>query len=171
MIGKFFESINETVKKTFSFKGRATKKEFWCFFLFSVIVYILTILLLALILGAQSTFLNILALVVFGIIWLGITICSISLSVRRLHDLGLSGFWLWYLSPFGLPVVYMVYLLDLDSACERVVGKIHKIGYGWLGWLLAWLFWPCGASLTLFLLFLYDGKKEDNEFGPNPYQD
>ena len=117
MIGKFFESINETVKKTFSFKGRATKKEFWCFFLFSVIVYILTILLLALILGAQSTFLNILALVVFGIIWLGITICSISLSVRRLHDLGLSGFWLWYLSPFGLPVVYMVYLLDLDNAC------------------------------------------------------
>ena len=108
---------------------------------------------------------------IIAILYLAITVCYISLSVRRLHDLGLSGFWLWYLNPFGLPVVYMVYLLDLDSACNQVVEKIQKTGSTWLGWILAWLFWPVGAAATLFLLFLYNGKREDNEFGPNPYVD
>ena len=161
-------TLIETLKKTLSFKGRATKGEFWLFVLFVFLVSIVCSVLLALTAGS---ILGNIILGIIAILYLAITVCYISLSVRRLHDLGLSGFWLWYLNPFGLPVVYMVYLLDLDSACNQVVEKIQKTGSTWLGWILAWLFWPVGAAATLFLLFLYNGKREDNEFGPNPYVD
>ena len=161
-------TLIETLKKTLSFKGRATKGEFWLFVLFVFLVSIVCSVLLALTAGSILWNIN---LGIIAILYLAITVCYISLSVRRLHDLGLSGFWLWYLNPFGLPVVYMVYLLDLDSACNQVVEKIQKTGSTWLGWILAWLFWPVGAAATLFLLFLYNGKREDNEFGPNPYVD
>jgi len=161
-------SLIGTLKKTLSFKGRATKLDFWIFILFVVLLAIVAGALIGLTSG--SVLGNIVACV-FGVIYLAAFVCYISLAVRRLHDLGLSGFWLWYLNPFGLPVIYMVYLLDLDAASNRVVEKIRGVGSVWLGWILTWLFWPIGATITLFLLFLYSGKKEDNEFGPNPYKD
>lgn len=170
MIAKFFADIWNTLfgtfKKSLTFQGRATKKEFWLYVLFMVVVVIVFGLLTALTAGSV---LGYIVLGIAAIVYLAMIVCYISLSVRRLHDLGLSGFWLWYLNPIGLPVIYMVYLLDLDSACNRVVEKIQKTGSVWLGWILAWLFWPVGATATLLLLFLYKGKQEDNEFGPNPY--
>lgn len=153
-----------TLMKTVSFKGRASKGEFWLYILFMVLVAILSALLLMLTEG--SVLGNILAGAI-AIVFLALFVCYISVSVRRLHDLGFSGFWLWYLNPAGLPIVFMVYLLDLDTACNKVVEKILKIG-SIFGWILTWLFWPIGAPCALALLFLYDGKKEENEFGPAP---
>ena len=164
---KMISSLVDTLKKTVTFKGRATKADFWIFMLAVFLFTIVAALLIGLTAGSV---LGKILFAIFAIIYLAIFVCYISVSVRRLHDLGLSGFWLWYLNPFGLPVIYMVYLLDLDQASNRLIGKIQGIGSVWLGWILTWLFWPIGASITLFLLFLYDGKKEDNEFGPNPYK-
>jgi len=161
-------SLVDTLKKTLTFKGRATKADFWIFMLFVFVFGIVASLLIVLTGGSA---LGNIVLVILGLLYLALIVCYISVSVRRLHDLGLSGFWLWYLNPFGLPVIYMVYLLDLDRASNRVIEKIQATGSVWLGWILTWLFWPIGATITLFLLFLYDGKKEDNEFGPNPYKE
>ena len=170
MIAAFFKDIFETLlgtfKKTFSFKGRATRKEFWLYVLFSLIV---NIILGGLVILAEGSALCTALGVIMALVDLALLICYISVSVRRLHDLGLSGFWLWYLNPLGLPVIYMVYLLDMDNACNQVVDKIQKTGSTWLGWILAVLFWPVGAFACLFLLFLYSGKNEANEFGPSPY--
>ena len=160
------DSLIGTLKKSVTFKGRATKQEFWIFVLFEFVVNFVLLGLTALTIGSVA-----------GNILLGLTLLVdlvllvpyVSVSVRRLHDLNLAGFWLWYLNPIGLPVIFMVYLLDLDKASNLVIDKIQKIGSVWLGWILTWLFWPIGAGFTLFLLFLYDGKKEDNDFGPNPY--
>ena len=160
------QTIVSTLKKSFSFKGRATRKEFWLFWLFTFIVHLLLGVVALLLAGS-----------VLGTIWgiLSLIVCIallfpyISVAVRRFHDLGLSGFWFWYLNPFGLPVIFVVYLLGLDKIADRIVEKIQNVGSPWLGWILTWLFWPCGATVALILLFLYAGKKEDNEFGPNPY--
>ena len=161
------DSLIGTLKKSVTFKGRATKKEFWIFILFDVVVNFVLLGLTALTLGSiAGTILGVLTLLVN----IALLVPYISLSVRRLHDLDLSGFWLWYLNPVGLPVIFMVYLLDLDKASNLVIEKIQKIGSVWLGWILTFLFWPVGAGFTLFLLFLYDGKKADNDFGPNPYE-
>lgn len=161
-------SFVESLKKTLSFKGRATKWDFWIFVLFFVVYFLITGSLTYLFSLIHES-VGIAFLILFGITWLALFISGISLAVRRLHDLELSGFWLWYLNPSGLPIIFMVYLLDLDNGSDRVIEKINKTGYPWLGWILATLFWPVGALSTLFLMCLYDGKKEDNEFGPNPY--
>lgn len=159
------DSIVSTLKKSFSFAGRASRAEFW---LFTVAYYVLAIILClleGLFAGsAFGTIWGILSLIVL----VALLVPFVSVSVRRLHDLGLSGFWLWYLNPFGLPVIYVVYLLDLDQACNKLIEKISKVGSAWLGWILTIMFYPIGATVSLFLLFLYKGKPEDNEFGPCP---
>ena len=162
------ELLKSTLLKTFSFKGRATRKEYWIYFLFNSIV---SLILLGITLGgfAIHPVVGYIFFVPTLIVLIGLAICGISVAVRRLHDVGLSGFWFWYLNPCGLPVIYTVYLLNLDEASNLIIEKIQRIGSAWLGWILTLLFWPIGASAALLLLFLYAGKKADNEFGPNPY--
>ena len=155
----------DTLKKSVSFKGRASRFEFWLFF-FAVLLLNIIFGVLG-VLAAGSTLGTILC-IIFLLIDLVLLVPYISVSVRRLHDLGLSGFWLWYLNPCGLPVIFVVYLLDLDKACNALIAKIQNTGSVWLGWILTFLFWPAGSTMTLFLLFLYAGKKEENEFGPAP---
>jgi uncharacterized membrane protein YhaH (DUF805 family) len=164
---KMKNAVLDALKISFTFAGRATRKEFWSFYLFLFLVHVVFTVLAFLTEG------SILGTIV-GFLWvllaIALLIPYISVSVRRLHDLNMSGFWLWFLNPFGLPIVFVVYLLSLDPACDRLVEKIEKIGSPWLGWILSFLFWPVGAFISLFLLFLYAGKKEDNDFGANPYE-
>lgn len=175
IFGQMVSSIIKSLKKTFCFKGRATKLDFWSFFVFMIIVYFVFGVMFAFA-GWISSLIEMsfpaVIVALFEIILLiPLAICQLSLAVRRLHDLGLSGFWLFYLSPYGLPIIYMVYLLDLDKSSNRVVDKIAKVGSPWLGWILTILAWPIGSSVSLLLLFLYDGKDEENEYGPSPYRE
>ncbi len=96
-------------------------------------------------------------------------ISIISASVRRLHDLGLSGFWMWYMSCFGLPVLFVVSFLNLDDSCNMVLDRFVKCCNSWVAWLILPLFWLIGTPIVLFLLFLYKGRNEENRFGPSPY--
>ena len=171
---KMVTSIIDTLKKTLCFKGRATKLDYWTFILFCLLVDIVFVIL-----GGAASWLSakiemsfpaVLVLALFILVDIPLLLCLISLSVRRLHDLCLSGFWLFYLNPTGLPVIFMVYLLDLDPTGSRIIEKIEKVGSPWLGWILTFLFWPVGSGISLLLLFLYDGKDEENEYGPSPYQ-
>jgi len=158
-------SIVNTFKKSFSFEGRASRMDFWLFFALYLIVFLVLAGIGLLLVGSiMGTIWSILSLIV----QIALLIPYISVSVRRLHDLDLSGFWLWYLNPIGLPIIFVVYLLDLDPACNKLIDKISKVGSSWLGWILTILFFPVGACATLFLLFLYKGKPEDNSFGPAP---
>lgn len=163
------ESIKTALLKTFSFQGRATRKEYWGLVFFAAVV---NLILQGITAGAFAIHyvVGYIFAVPTVIVMIGLLISIISAGVRRLHDLGLSGFWFWYLNPCGLPVIYVVYLLNLDEASNQIIEKIQKIGSAWLGWILTFLFWPLGASAALLLLFLYAGKKADNEFGPNPYK-
>lgn len=75
----------------FDFKGRARRKEYWHFMLFFIIFSILVKLIgsiLDMMVGSYNLH-SILSLI-FSIITL---IPSISVSVRRLHDIGKSGWW------------------------------------------------------------------------------
>ena len=158
-----------TFKKCVTFAGRATRAEYWTYVLAEVLISIIAGVLYAMASALNISFLQFIFGVVLIIVMLLLTICHISLLVRRLHDLGLSGFWIWYLNPSGLPVIFVLYLLSLDTACEKVVSRIQGTGSPWLGWILTWLFWPFGSVVAMILLTLYKGKSEDNEFGPNPY--
>ena len=158
-----------TFKKWVTFAGRATRAEYWIYVLAEIIIFAILGVICAIVSASNIEPLDNIFYTLSAIVVLLLTICHISLLVRRLHDLSLSGFWVWYLNPSGLPVIFVLYLLGLDTACEKVVSKIQGTGSPWLGWILTWLFWPFGSVVAMILLTLYKGKSEDNEFGPNPY--
>ncbi len=72
------------------FTGRARRSEYWYFVLFNFIVSIL----IGLSLGVIAGLLNVPALVYLAYLWsLAVFIPSLAVSVRRLHDIGRSGWW------------------------------------------------------------------------------
>lgn len=101
---KYLERFLEIIRyclfeKYTSFKGRATRFEFWNFVLFMAIV-IIVVVSIGMICGCiyDNRFDD--SAIFFGV-WFGFIvnlglICPyVSVSVRRLHDIGFSGWWWW----------------------------------------------------------------------------
>ena len=82
----FLQSIETCFIKYVDFNGRASRPEFWWFYLFITICWIVGFTL---------------GPVVESIIILGLVIPYISVTARRLHDRGHSGWWqILYIVPF-----------------------------------------------------------------------
>src|SRR4051812_17078147 len=75
----FMESVKTCFAKFVDFSGRAVRSEFWWFFLFYVLVSIVA--------GILGHFVGAIAAVVMFLPML-------SVQVRRLHDVGRTGWWL-----------------------------------------------------------------------------
>jgi uncharacterized membrane protein YhaH (DUF805 family) len=142
-------------RRYFDFSGRSRRKEYWWFFVFWVL------LALALGVGAVASFAGRLQgmvqggpqafaglgsgfwvlLAIFGVFFLASLIPMIAVQVRRLHDLGVSGWW------------YLAYI-----ASGALLPLVPNAGEGLnavvsLGWLV-WMFFP--------------GTKGANRFGDDP---
>lgn len=76
----FTRSISTCFSKYFNFKGRASRAEYWWFYLFCFLVY-----LVALLLDSSEFFAMLVSLLLF--------FPSITVGARRLHDTGRSGWW------------------------------------------------------------------------------
>ena len=87
----------------FVFNGRARRREYWSFLLCHLIISI--------VLAALSDFSGFgLFSAIYG---LAVFIPSVTVSVRRLHDIGYSGWWiLLSLIPFGLFVLLVFLALE-----------------------------------------------------------
>jgi uncharacterized membrane protein YhaH (DUF805 family) len=96
---KCFNYALTVLKKYADFSGRASRAEFWCFFLFYIIAEIILQILDSM-LNTGGILLSIFVLAVF--------IPSIAVEVRRLHDIGKSG---WWLLISLIPIVGIIVLL------------------------------------------------------------
>lgn len=98
--------------KYFCFTGRARRKEYWMFVLFNVIA--------AFVVGFVGGFLagltGIGALALLGALYnLAAIIPGLAVGIRRLHDIGRSGWWcLIALVPFVGVIILLVFMI-LDS--------------------------------------------------------
>jgi len=92
-------------KQAFNFKGRANRPEFWYFTLFSTIISIICLLIDTQVLGTSMSESRLIG----GIYSLISFIPSLSVTIRRLHDVNKSG-WnlLWVFTIIGIP--YVLYL-------------------------------------------------------------
>ena len=79
----------QALKKYAVFSGRSRRKEYWFFVLFAVIISIVLGVIDTMI-GTQAGGIGILS----GIYALAILIPSIAVSVRRLHDIDKTGWWI-----------------------------------------------------------------------------
>ncbi len=110
------EHFLDAFKKYADFSGRATRKQYWMFVLFYMIIYIA--------LGVIDVLLQ---TFVLGLIFsLALFIPSISIAARRLHDTGRTGWWqLIYLVPLIGLIVMIVFLVQ-DSHDENQYGPNPK---------------------------------------------
>lgn len=113
----FGDAIRICLKEKYaSFEGRATRGEYWYFYLFSMLVTIGGALvggiLGALFSGGDSDVTLGFAVIIYCIIALGMICPGISVLVRRLHDTGRSGWWYWLaLIPYVGGIVIFIFTL------------------------------------------------------------
>ena len=84
----FGEAIKMALTQNYcNFSGRSSRSEFWWFYLFTLLISAA----ISLIFGAQTTT----GEIINGLFSLAILLPSLGLSIRRLHDIGRSGWWIF----------------------------------------------------------------------------
>lgn len=101
-----------------TFKGRASRSEYWWVMLINNVIYFF----LYLIPFNPLAFMLLFALLAFMLIGF---IPGLCLTVRRLHDTGLSGWFAWFLLiPFVGPIVLFGFCCLGSVPCENDYGPI-----------------------------------------------
>ena len=137
----FGKAISLGFKNYFKFNGRATRAEYWWFILFYFLISLIP--------------------VINWFTWIVFLIPTVSLTTRRLHDIGKTGWWqLWYFlistAAWGTFVVALI---------VGILTTVFGIGIGGLFLLAAASFLAAIASTVWFLIWLV----RQGETGPNKY--
>ena len=74
----FGQAISSCLSKYATFTGRASRPEFWWFFLFQILI---------------SLAASMLSEAINGLVALGLLLPALAVGTRRLHDVGKSGWW------------------------------------------------------------------------------
>lgn len=146
----FFEAIKSCFSKYVSFKGRASRSEFWYFLLFELLVSIL-LSLLAYLISSQIVYIfDLLFMVVFFF-------PSLTVAVRRIHDIGKSGKLLlfYYLCLIVFIVLTTMFLSDAFGDAFVYFYFLAALG------LVIY-------ALVILVYFCIDSQPCGNRYGPNP---
>ena len=108
-----FQAVSACFSQFATFSGRARRAEYWWFFLFNVLA--------ASILAAVSETLS-------GVFSLVTLLPTLAVSVRRLHDIDRSGWWLLLMIlPLIGPIVLLVWSLTRGTAGINNFGDDPKL--------------------------------------------
>ena len=111
------EYYKNVLKNNYSnFDGRARRSEFWYYNLMNMIIVItLVILVVALVAVTQSAIIGGIIGILILLYVLGTFIPSIAVLVRRLHDVGKSGWWYFIALVPIVGTIWLLVLLFTDS--------------------------------------------------------
>ena len=118
----------EAFKRYLDFKGRSTRSEYWYFILFYYIFLALIFVVFSHygigfidFMGEQY---NIWVMIYFIVLF----IPTLSITVRRVHDVGLSGWWLigFYLVPIFGKIAQLFFTLQDSQSVENKYGSNPK---------------------------------------------
>ena len=132
------EAVTTCLKlKYFTVSGRAARSEYWYFVLFQMMVYFLLVVLLFVV-ASLDDFLDgevstggWIMLGVILVFFLGTLIPAITVTVRRLHDRNLSGWWyLAYVAVSFVPVLdWISSIVLLVVMCLKGTDGDNKYGH------------------------------------------
>ncbi|MDE6464569.1 MAG: DUF805 domain-containing protein [Muribaculaceae bacterium] len=172
-----FESIKSAgldfLRNWSDFRGRATLGQYWWVYLmlylfdtaYGTVAGLLACIPLLSVengdVGLESFVLLFVLIGFRGLLWLLTFVPYLSLSVRRLHDIGRSGKWLWlfYGAPIGLTLIcaLILYLRYVPNDLDWLWGMFIAFGL-----LMAVL-----LSLTVWqILWFVKPSGPDNQWGP-----
>jgi uncharacterized membrane protein YhaH (DUF805 family) len=107
----------DAFKKYAVFTGRASRKQYWMFFLFNLIAYIILSIISRIIGTSFLSYIYVLALI----------IPNLAISVRRLHDTDRSGWWLLIdFIPLVGAIILLVFLVTDSQAGTNKYGPNPK---------------------------------------------
>ena len=113
------ESISTCMGKYVIFKGRASRSEYWWFFLFTLIIGLGADLVTVAVYNIGDPTGQILSLIIYLIFLLP----SIAVATRRLHDTGRTGWWqLLYFTIIG--GILVIVWLATNTKNEKIVYNI-----------------------------------------------
>lgn len=129
----FADAIRTCLSKYADFTGRARRSEYWYFFLFEILVSIAAAIIDA-ILGTRNTAGG--GGVVGLIASLALFLPGLAVTIRRLHDVGRSGWWwlIWLIPIVGWIVMLVWMCTDSQRGRNRYGAspkEIHGAGYGY----------------------------------------
>ena len=164
MLG-FMEAVKICFNKFFDFTGRARRSEYWWFCLFQLLVSIpCSILdeLLDFTVGFSGV--NVIACLV-------LLFPALSVSWRRLHDTGRSGWWYGascILMAIGVVIGVIMVIFEINSGTFENDALLSVL-FGAAS-VAVWI--PIMASFILgiicFVFTLLDSHKTENKYGPSP---
>ena len=129
------ESTQSALSKIITWKGRASRSEFWWFYL----VYLLVYMILAWVVSFGVGFLTFLC----GVAYLALVLAFLACTVRRLHDVGFSGWWYW--------IAFAPFVIDRN---DKASGKsTYLVLFGFM---------------YAIKIFITKGEEVENQYGPNP---
>ena len=147
----FSDAVKTCLQKYVTLSGRASRAEFWWFYLFTVLVRIATSILDKILfpsLGFEETG------PINGITYLALLVPTITVTVRRLHDTGCPGYYIF------APLLFIAAAVTMGA----FIGPMLE----GLGMILIFLV----AIFGIGLMFYWLVKASDpgpNKYGPNPY--
>jgi uncharacterized membrane protein YhaH (DUF805 family) len=134
-----------------NFSGRARRSEYWYYILCSVII--------SMILGLADYFIGFQINVLRGIYGLAVFIPGLAVLVRRMHDIGRSG---WFIFTFLIP--FLIGVVWIRIVTESVFANLETSTFGILIPLLLTL----GGAIWMLVLLCKDGNTGVNKYGPDP---
>ena len=113
----FFDAVKSAFSKYATFSGRASRSEFWFFYLFLLIASFITAIIDAAVLGNQNSFLT-------AILFLATLLPLIAITTRRLHDTNRSGWWqLLPLIPLVGAIILIIWLCTAGTPGSNRFGS------------------------------------------------
>ena len=171
----FFEAVKTCLKKSFVFKGRARRSEFWWWTLFST-VFGFTVSLPA----EEISEDNVLLMVLYTLgalalcVYLGIA--NFAVATRRLHDIGRSGWWYGATLIFGVVwgVWMIVKMFGIVSGMNLAHVDVESDAFAftllkemWAVVLIPYVIY-IAYSILLLVWYCKDSQPGANKYGENP---
>lgn len=111
-----------------NFNGRARRAEYWNYALLNFIIVMMPLYIVGLIMvAADNSAIGMLLIGLYALVAIGTFIPSLAVSVRRLHDIGKSGWnYLIVLIPLVGPIVILVWFCSEGNRSANEYGEDPK---------------------------------------------
>lgn len=142
-----------------NFKGRARRSEYWYFTLANIIISFIAMIIdeiLHLKIGSSNSG------VVNSLYGLIMFVPSLAVSVRRLHDIGKSG-WLLLIA-YAIMIIGVVALVATSMSAIMGGGDMPTFGASFIIGILMIL----GVAIWILILFCKEGDQGANKYGADP---
>lgn len=119
----FMEAVQSAIVQNYcNFTGRASRSQYWWYVLFNVCLGIV----ISIVFCWSKDVMN----VVSGLVNLGLLLPGLGLAVRRLHDIGKSGWWLLIsLIPLVGAIILLIWFCQDSQMYDNEYGSVPNMVY------------------------------------------